>query len=206
MSAHTRLASPPPHRPNQRAIHRSTAHSGSPILLQIRRLKTHVRTCKSIACATHRVILSILQIRRSSSCARASRCGQGQALRVLRNLDPAGRGRMADASAPREMSLVPPRERRGFCEWRKSGVSSRGRRQLTQRHRASRELSDIKLLHDVPPVIAGGEQLVDPGFEPFGRLPLPIRIHIKAIPAYLIMRGSRPCPSPRKSLPFRSPS
>jgi len=44
------------------------------------------------------------------SCAPAWRHGQGQALRVLRNLDPAGRGRNAAAWAPREMSLVPPRE------------------------------------------------------------------------------------------------
>jgi hypothetical protein len=36
----------------------------------------------------------------------AWRHGQGQALRVLRNLDPAGRGRTADASAPEGMSLM----------------------------------------------------------------------------------------------------
>jgi uncharacterized membrane protein YfcA len=40
----------------------------------------------------------------------AWRRGQGQALRVLRNLDPAGRGGTTDVSAPREMSLVSPRE------------------------------------------------------------------------------------------------
>jgi hypothetical protein len=44
------------------------------------------------------------------SCAPAWRHGQGQALPVLRNLDPAGRDRTIDASAPREMSLVSPRE------------------------------------------------------------------------------------------------
>jgi hypothetical protein len=44
------------------------------------------------------------------SCAPAWRHGQGQALRVPRNLDLACRGRTPGAPAPREMSLVSPRE------------------------------------------------------------------------------------------------
>jgi hypothetical protein len=42
-----------------------------------------------------------------SSCAPASRWRQGQALRVLRNLDAAGRGRAIDHAGSEGMPLIP---------------------------------------------------------------------------------------------------
>ena len=44
---------------------------------------------------------------RLSSCAPALRWRQGQALRVLRNLDPAGRGRMIESAGSEGMPLSP---------------------------------------------------------------------------------------------------
>ena len=47
---------------------------------------------------------------RRSSCAPVSRWRQGQALRVLRNLDPAGRGRMIKTAGSGNAAFAPPRE------------------------------------------------------------------------------------------------
>ena len=61
---------------------------------------------------------------RPSSCAPASRWRQGQALRVLRNLDPAGRGRAMQTAGSEGMPLS-PHQGNGNAE--ASTVSFRGR-------------------------------------------------------------------------------